>query len=91
MEEEQMPKTDTLIKASDKAPDFKLRNYDGTEYTLSTLLKDTNLLLLFFRGTWCPNCRKQLLSLSSVNADFQRLGTQLVGVFCQKAEPVKQW
>lgn len=47
-----MPKTDTLIKVGDKAPDFKLKNYDGTEYTLQALLKQANIFLLFFRGTW---------------------------------------
>lgn len=52
VEEERMPKTDTLIKVGDRAPDFKLKNYDGTEYTLKGLVKDSNVFLLFFRGTW---------------------------------------
>ena len=32
-----------------------------------------------------------MLSLSESIEQFKQAGTQLIGVFCQKAEPVKEW
>lgn len=86
-----MPKSDTLLKAGDKAPHFTLSMADGQMTSLSDMLKNSNVLLLFFRGTWCPNCRKQLISLNTHAEEFSNASTQLVGIFCQKDEPVKKW
>jgi peroxiredoxin len=32
-----------------------------------------------------------LLSLSENHKEFERAGTQLIGIFCQKADAVKEW
>ena len=47
-----MPKTDTLLKVGDKAPEFTLPNYNGEAMSLADILKRGKVLLLFFRGTW---------------------------------------
>jgi peroxiredoxin len=47
-----MPKSETLLKVGDKAPDFTLANYDGEKISLAQILKKGPVLLLFFRGTW---------------------------------------
>jgi peroxiredoxin len=47
-----MPKTDTLLKVGDKAPEFTLPNSNGEAMSLADILKQGKALLLFFRGTW---------------------------------------
>ena len=47
-----MPKTDTLLKVGDKAPEFTLPTYNGEAMNLADILKRGKALLLFFRGTW---------------------------------------
>ena len=54
------------LKIGDKAPDFTLKNEAGTEFTLSTQLKESKVALLFYRsGNWWPPCKKQLVELQS--------------------------
>lgn len=86
-----MPKTDTLLNVGDKAPAFNLNTANGEATSLAKILKKGRAFLLFFRGTWWPNCRNQLLSLSKEYDAFKKTGTQLIGIFCQKAENVKAW
>ena len=38
------------IKVGDKAPDFTLTNYDGTERTLSDMVKQGTVALVFYRS-----------------------------------------
>jgi peroxiredoxin len=47
-----MPKTDTSLKAGDKAPGFSLLDYNGKPMSLESILNHGKALLLFFRGTW---------------------------------------
>jgi peroxiredoxin len=36
----------------DRAPDFELPDSTGTKRTLGELLREGNVLLVFFRGVW---------------------------------------
>jgi peroxiredoxin len=47
-----MPKSETLLKVGDRAPDFTLQDYNDKPFTLSEIVKKGKVLLLFFRGTW---------------------------------------
>ena len=49
-QDEWAPEEMTGIKIGDKAPDFTLTNYDGTEKTLSDLVKQGTVALVFFRS-----------------------------------------
>ena len=40
----------TGIKVGDKAPDFTLKDQNGTEHSLSELLKEGRVVLTFFRS-----------------------------------------
>lgn len=86
-----MPKRETSLNVGDKAPAFDLATCQGDSISLEQILKNGPTMLLFFRGTWCPNCRAQVLRLSDDYQEFRKTGTQLIGIFCQKAEPVKKW
>lgn len=86
-----MPKRDTLLKIGDKAPVFELHSYRGELMSLPQLLKQGKVLVLFFRGTWCPNCRKQLLNLTQEYQSFLKSKLQLIGIVCQDANNVKLW
>ena len=49
-QDEWAPEDMTGIKVGDKAPDFTLTNFDGTEHTLSDLVKKAPVALTFFRS-----------------------------------------
>ena len=47
-----------LIKAGQRAPDFKVQSLDGKVYTLKDF--KGKYLVLDFWATWCPDCRKEM-------------------------------
>ncbi len=44
------------LKVGSEAPDFKLEAPDGSTVHLSKLLEDGPVVVLFYRGQWCPVC-----------------------------------
>lgn len=43
---------DHAVKVGDKAPDFKLKNTEGLDVSLSTCLGDGPVVLIWYRGKW---------------------------------------
>jgi len=72
------------ISVGDLAPDFVLPASDGSTVRLSDLVGDGLVLLGFFRGHWCPYCRRYLAKLQ-LHAD--RLREQNVRVLAISPEP----
>ena len=46
-----------------KAPDFRAKDQHGKEIHLKDLLKNGKVVLIFYRGQWCPYCNKYLKKL----------------------------
>ena len=51
------------IKTGDTAPDFTLSDNSGKSVTLSATVKTAPVVLVFYRGYWCPFCARQLADL----------------------------
>ena len=51
------------IKTGDIAPDFTLSDNSGKSVTLSAAVKTAPVVLVFYRGYWCPFCARQLADL----------------------------
>lgn len=77
---------DPGLKLGETAPDFTLANATGKKVSLSTLLKDGPVVLVFYRGAWCPFCNMHLHALNESLPEFQRLGAQLVAITPQKPD-----
>ncbi|MES2882024.1 MAG: peroxiredoxin-like family protein [Bacteroidota bacterium] len=43
-----------------KAFDFKAKDQSGLEISLKELRKKGNVVVLFYRGNWCPYCNREL-------------------------------
>ena len=43
-----------------KAFDFKAKDQSGIEVSLKELRKKGNVVILFYRGNWCPYCNREL-------------------------------
>ena len=46
-----------------KAPDFKAKDQNGQEVSLKDLKKKGPVVVVFYRGYWCPYCNKFLKKL----------------------------
>ncbi len=68
------------IKQGDKAPDFVLPNVNGESIQLSQLLLKGPVVLIFYRGGWCPYCNLALRSYQAILSEIHLAGATLVAV-----------
>jgi peroxiredoxin len=68
------------LKENDLAPDFALPNAVDQLVTLSQLLEQGPVVLIFYRGGWCPFCNLELRAYQKLLPEFQALGATLVAV-----------
>lgn len=64
----------------DLAPDFTLTNQTGESVTLSELLAKGPVVLMWYRGGWCPFCNLTLRAYQERLEDFNALGATLVAL-----------
>ena len=73
-----------------KAPDFKAKDQDGKEIRLKDQLKKGKVVLVFYRGYWCPYCNRELSRLQDSLALIQEKGATVIAVSPEKPENIKQ-
>jgi peroxiredoxin len=79
------------LKPGQKAPDFTLNNAFGKPVSLSAQLKDGPVVLVFYRGAWCPFCNLHLHVLQKNIDNFKKYGATLIAVTPQQPDQsVKQ-
>lgn len=73
---------------SSKAPDFKAKDQTGKEVRLKDLLKEGKVVLVFYRGEWCPYCNKILSKFQDSLQMIIDKGATLVAVSPEKSENI---
>ena len=68
------------LKAGDKAPNILIRDNNLKNVFLDDLLREHNIVLSFFRGTWCPYCTHELLALAKINKFIENKGAKLIAI-----------
>jgi peroxiredoxin len=71
---------DGAPSAGDRAPAFRLPDARGGHVALHDLLTDGPVVLVFYRGAWCPYCNLQLAAFQTALADIRAAGATLVAV-----------
>lgn len=64
----------------DKAPDFTMKDATEKEISLTSLLKNGPVVMVWYRGEWCPYCNIQLEDIQSHMSEFEALGAQVVAI-----------
>lgn len=73
------------------APPFTLEDaVTGASVTLSDFA-GSDTLVLFLRGTWCPNCRGQLALLRENVPKLERAGVRVVAIACQGVGSLRRY
>jgi peroxiredoxin len=67
-------------KVGDEAPDFALPDQRGDEIWLSALVRAGPVVLIFYRGEWCPYCNLQLRAFQANLAQLAQHRAQLVAI-----------
>jgi peroxiredoxin len=64
----------------DAAPSFRLPDVTGEMVALSALLKHGPVVLIWYRGEWCPYCNIHLQHLQAHLPTFKNAGAQVVAI-----------
>ncbi|WP_411282449.1 peroxiredoxin family protein [Gemmatimonas sp.] len=62
------------------APDFTLAKFGGGTTTLSSMRSKKNVVLVFYRGYWCPYCITQLKEMRALLSDELKKDTEMLVV-----------
>ncbi len=68
------------LQPGDIAPDFILPNVDGRSVRLYSELERGPVVLVFYRGGWCPFCNIHLRGFQKSLAEFKAAGAQVVAI-----------
>jgi len=68
------------VRAGTAIPDLTLKDAEGKDVKLSSLHEAGPVVLVFFRGGWCPICTKHTGALIKIHPQVKELGAQLVGI-----------
>lgn len=71
-----------------KAPDFKAKDQNGNEVRLKDLLKKGKVVLVFYRGQWCPYCNRELSRIQDSIQLIKDKGATVVAVSPEKQESI---
>lgn len=78
------------LQLNDKAPGFSAKDQHGKLLTLSTELKKGPVVIVFYRGQWCPYCNRQLKGLQDSLNFIKEKGATLIAVSPEKLENINK-
>nr|MBS0037079.1 AhpC/TSA family protein [Saprospiraceae bacterium] len=78
------------LQVGDTAPDFKASDLYDNAFHLEEALKKGPLVLIFYRGQWCPICNKHLKKLEKRLEDIYSQGASVAAVSPEKSEFLKR-
>src|SRR6476620_10235061 len=71
-----------------KAPDFKAKDQNGNEVSLKDMRKKGNVVVVFYRGNWCPFCNRFLSKLQDSLEIILDKGAQVVAITPEAPEGI---
>ena len=76
------------LKVGDIAPNFKAVDNSNKPYSLKKELKKGEVVVIFYRGQWCPYCNKQLSQLNDSLSLITAKGATVVAISPETTENV---
>lgn len=76
----------SAFNIGDIAPKFNGTDQTGKNINSEDILKENKILLVFYRGNWCPHCKKHLGSLQEHLNEFTHKGVFVVVVTPETVE-----
>jgi peroxiredoxin len=76
------------LNLNDTAPDFSAKDQDGKTIVLKDQLKNGAVVLVFYRGQWCPYCNRQLKKLEDSLSLITAKGASLIAISPENLENI---
>jgi peroxiredoxin len=78
------------LSVDTEAPNFKAKNQLGMKINLKKELKKGPVVVVFYRGQWCPYCNKQLKALEDSLSFLTAKNASLIAVTPEKPENINK-
>ncbi|WP_303918709.1 peroxiredoxin-like family protein [Draconibacterium sediminis] len=78
------------LKVGSQAPDFSASDLNDNVFSLTSALEKGPVVLIFYRGQWCPFCNKHLKALEKNLEKIYEKGASVVAVSPEKSEFLKR-
>lgn len=78
------------LKVGETAPSIRAKDQNGKLIDSKEILKESHILLIFYRGNWCPHCMKHLSSLQTHLQEFKEKGVFVMVVTPEKLEKAQE-
>ncbi len=76
------------LKTGTQAPVFTGKDYQGKPVSLTDMLNKGPVVLLFYRGYWCPYCNKQLSQMQDSLAFITAKGASVIAITPEADESI---
>lgn len=77
------------VKVGSQAPDFSLADAQNNKVSLGGYKNKQAVMLLFYRGDWCPYCVDQLTDYQTLLPELEKYNIQLVAISPDKLASVE--
>ncbi len=78
------------LNPGDPLPSGTLHRPDTTAVQLEELTKEKHSILIFYRGGWCPFCRRHLSGLNDIAPELKKAGYQLLAISPDRPEILRE-
>ncbi|WP_185968952.1 peroxiredoxin-like family protein [Carboxylicivirga sp. M1479] len=76
------------INVSEKAPLFKAKDQNGQLIDLAKELESHKVVLVFYRGQWCPHCNRHMSALQDSLSLINDKGAKVIAITPEKSEEI---
>lgn len=77
------------LKVGEDAPQLNLTTSSGEQQSLASFYKDQALVVIFYRGYWCPSCNRYLSEFSERSDELKAKGVKLLAITPESYENIK--
>ncbi len=77
------------LQAGVAVPAVTLQDAEGQSVKLSDFYADGPLVIVFFRGSWCPICTRHFQAVMKAQPEIAKLGAKLVAISPDSVENTK--
>ena len=70
----------TALQVGQRAPQLSLPNAKGEQVSLAQLWQQGPLIVVFYRGGWCPYCNLELRAWQQLLPQVKAQGAQLIAI-----------
>jgi peroxiredoxin len=78
------------LKVGDKAPDFMAKDHAGNMVSLKKMTEKGKVVVMFYRGAWCPFCNKYMSQLEQSLPEFSAKNATVIAITPETDESINK-